>query len=126
MPQRKMWCPEHGVMDFSQKGGAAGHDWICDTPMVPYTGQDKATAEKESTRSVVIGIIAQNVDDKFLVAHELEDGVTFDAMGADSIDKLEMIIECETALNIEIGDEESEGLKSVGDLIAMCERKVAP
>lgn len=81
--------------------------------------------EGESVRSVVIGIIAQNVDDKLLIAHELEDAVTFEAMAADSIDRLEMIIECETALNIEIADEETEGLKTVGDLVAICERKKA-
>lgn len=85
-----------------------------------------ATKKKdaESVRSKVIGVIAQNVDDKFLISHELEDSVTFEAMGADSIDRLEMVIECETACNIVITDEESETLKSVGDLVAICERKV--
>lgn len=81
--------------------------------------------EGESVRSAVIGIIAQNVDDKFLIAHELEDGVTFEAMAADSMDKLEMIIECETAFNIEIGDEEGHEAKTVGQLVALCERKAA-
>lgn len=80
---------------------------------------------KESVRSATIGIIAQNVDDKFLIAHELKDDVTFEAMAADSIDRLEMIIECETAFDIVITDEESETLKTVGDLVAICERKAA-
>lgn len=79
--------------------------------------------EGESVRSIAIGIVAENVDDKFLIAHELEDSVTFEAMGADSMDKIEIVMECETAFNIEIGDEEEHETKTVGQLVALCERK---
>lgn len=82
--------------------------------------------EGQSVRSITIGIIAQNVDDSFLLAHELEDSVTFEAMGVDSMDKIQIVMECETAFNIAIGDEEEHEAKTVGQLVALCERKAAP
>ncbi|MFP4177567.1 MAG: acyl carrier protein [Acholeplasmataceae bacterium] len=56
-----------------------------------------------------------------------EDRVTKDArlaedLGADSIDAVELIMEIETAFNIEVSDEEAQSVKTVGDLCEYVEK----
>ncbi|MFP4187171.1 MAG: acyl carrier protein [Acholeplasmataceae bacterium] len=56
-----------------------------------------------------------------------EDRVTEDArlaedLGADSIDAVELIMEIETAFNIEVSDEEAQSVKTVGDLCEYVEK----
>lgn len=56
-----------------------------------------------------------------------EERVTKDArlaedLGADSIDAVELIMEIETAFNIEVSDEEAQSVKTVGDLCEYVEK----
>lgn len=56
-----------------------------------------------------------------------EDKVTKEArlaedLGADSIDAVELIMEIETAFDIEVSDEEAQSVKTVGDLCTYVEQ----
>ncbi len=56
-----------------------------------------------------------------------EDKVTKEArlaedLGADSIDAVELIMEIETAFDIEVSDEEAQSVKTVGDLCKYVEQ----
>lgn len=46
-------------------------------------------------------------------------------LGADSIENVELIMAFEEKFGIQLGEEESEGIKTVGDAIALVEKKVA-
>lgn len=43
---------------------------------------------------------------------------TFESLGADSLDGVEIVMEAEDRFNIEISDDEAEKIKTVGDLFA--------
>jgi acyl carrier protein len=45
-------------------------------------------------------------------------------LGADSLDTVELIMECEREFNLAIPDEQAEKLKTVGDVIAFVEANV--
>jgi len=45
-------------------------------------------------------------------------------LGADSLDTVELIMECEKEWDIKIPDEDAEKLKTVGDVIAYLEKNV--
>lgn len=47
----------------------------------------------------------------------------FDELGADSLDRVELVIELESEFSIDIDDEEGLALRTVGDVVALCERK---
>jgi acyl carrier protein len=55
---------------------------------------------------------------------ELKDSTSFEAIGADSLDVIEMIMELERDFNIDITDEETDRMKTVGDAIAIVEAKL--
>ena len=57
---------------------------------------------------------------------KLTDGASFiEDLGADSLDIVELVMEFEKEFNIDIPDEDSEKLRTVGDVIAYLEAKVA-
>lgn len=66
---------------------------------------------------------------KSLIVEELnvsEDKITLEArlaedLGADSIDAVELIMNIEEAFNIQVSDEEAQGIKTVGDLVRYVE-----
>jgi acyl carrier protein len=66
---------------------------------------------------------------KRLIVEELnvsEDKVTQDArlaedLGADSIDAVELIMNIEEAFDIQVSDEDAQGIKTVGDLVKYVE-----
>lgn len=47
---------------------------------------------------------------------------TFDDIGADSLDKLSIIMNVEDSFGIWMDDEEAEGLKTIGELVAVVEK----
>jgi acyl carrier protein len=49
---------------------------------------------------------------------------SFDALGADSLDIVEMIMELEEKFDIQFSDEEAEQIKSMGDAIDLINRKL--
>ncbi len=53
-----------------------------------------------------------------------EDSTFVDDLGADSLDRVELIMEFEEEFGIEIPDEEAEGIQTVGEAIAYIERKL--
>lgn len=52
----------------------------------------------------------------------LESSIVND-LGADSLDTVEIVMAIEQAFNISVGDDEFEGIKTVGDLIEKIEEK---
>lgn len=50
-------------------------------------------------------------------------GASFiEALGADSLDRVELVMAMEEEFGIEIPDEDAENIKTVGDAIAYCEK----
>ncbi len=66
---------------------------------------------------------------KSLIVEELnvsEDKITLEArlaedLGADSIDAVELIMNIEEAFDIQVSDEDAQGIKTVGDLVRYVE-----
>jgi acyl carrier protein len=52
------------------------------------------------------------------------DAITFAEIGADSLDLQEMLFALEDEFEIEIHDSETEGVATIGDVVAMVERLV--
>ena len=74
----------------------------------------------EAARSLIadhLGVQLQTVRDDALFAEDL---------GADSLDMIELAMRFEEALDISIGDDESEACMTVGDALMLLERKTAP
>lgn len=57
--------------------------------------------------------------------NEVTEEATFDDLGADSLDQLEIIIAIEEEFEIDINDDEAEKLRTVGDVIDYIERALA-
>ena len=64
----------------------------------------------------VKGILAENLE---IAPEAVTAESTFDSLGIDSLDLVELIVQLEDACDIEFGD--PEGLKTVGDLVAYVE-----
>jgi acyl carrier protein len=58
------------------------------------------------------------------LAEKASESATFDDLGLDSLDKIEIVMTSETQWGIEISDEEVEPLKTISDLADLVERKV--
>ncbi len=54
-----------------------------------------------------------------------EDSTFVDDLGADSLDRVELIMEFEEEFGIEIPDEDAEKISTVGEAIAYIERRLA-
>lgn len=52
-------------------------------------------------------------------------GITLLDLGADSLDHQDIIIELEEAFNLEISDKDSEGLRTVGDIVTYIDKRAA-
>lgn len=48
----------------------------------------------------------------------LKDEVTLDSLGADSLDRVEIVMNIEDHFSIEIDDEQAEKLSTIGDVVA--------
>lgn len=70
-------------------------------------------------QSKVVSII---VDKLGVSANEVTPEASFtEQLGADSLDTVELIMEFEKEFNVQIPDEDAEGIKTVGDAIAYIE-----
>lgn len=47
---------------------------------------------------------------------------TFDDLEGDSLDRVELLMDCEDAFDVEIGDDDFESVRSVGDAAALLDR----
>ena len=65
------------------------------------------------TYDVVVEILGDNLD---VAAEDVTMDSTFDSLGLDSLDMVELISELEDRLDIDFG--EPEGLETMGDLVA--------
>lgn len=61
-------------------------------------------------------VLAENLD---INPDEVTEESTFDSLGVDSLDMVEMIVDLEDSCEVEFG--EPEGLETVGDLVAYIE-----
>lgn len=81
----------------------------------PYSPNPKTTSELVQKLSDALGV------DKAKI--ELDSDIVED-LGADSLDQVELIIQCEDHFNIEISDEEAEPVKTVRDAAKLIESKL--
>jgi acyl carrier protein len=73
-----------------------------------------ATLDRTDTASRVLEVVAQKLNrDK----NTLQEPQTFQDLGADSLDMVEIIMRLEEVFNIEINDEEAENLVTLKDVI---------
>lgn len=70
--------------------------------------------DRNDTRVKVVELIAQQLDRK---PETVTDQDTFDSLGADSLDRVEIVMKLEEHFNIEIDDAEAEKIKSVDELV---------
>jgi acyl carrier protein len=73
-----------------------------------------AVFERSDTKDKVISIIASELGRK---SAEIQEDSTFNDIGADSLDMVEVIMKLEEQFGIEIKDEEAEHMKSVKDVV---------
>ena len=71
----------------------------------------------ETVRSLISDHLAVPID------AVRDDALFVDDLGADSLDMVELAMRFEDALDIAIGDDESEGCATVGDAIALLRQK---
>lgn len=70
--------------------------------------------DRDDTRTKVVTIVAEalNIDKK-----EIQESKSFDELGADSLDRLEMIMKFEETFGIDISDEQEAQIKTIKDAI---------
>jgi acyl carrier protein len=72
----------------------------------------------------VIEIIAQQMGhDKDKIKPEMSFS---EELNADSLDQVELIMELETAFDVDIADEQAEKIKTVGDVISLIKKAQTP
>ncbi len=76
------------------------------------------------TLTKVIEIIAQILKKK-IEEIKSESNLT-DDLGADDLDNVEIIMECENIFNISINDGDLENIKTVGDLVTRIDKLLNP
>lgn len=50
-------------------------------------------------------------------ANRLQENITFQELGADSLDMVQLIMKLEETFGIEIRDEDAEGMRTLGDVV---------
>jgi len=71
-------------------------------------------ADIQDTRAKVITVIAEQLG----VGQEtIKDDATLDSLGADSLDRVEMVMKLEEIFGIEIDDSAADTLKTVSDVV---------
>lgn len=76
--------------------------------------------EREQIKEQVIAIVEDKLGlDK---GDASEESNVHDDLGADSLDAVEIIMDCENDFGIRIPDDESEGIETVKDLIDLVEK----
>lgn len=66
------------------------------------------------TASHIKQIIADQLS---IQSEELKPGVSFDELGADSLDRVEIIMKIEEALDLELNDDEAEKITTIDQLV---------
>lgn len=71
-------------------------------------------ADIHDTRSKIVALIAEQLA---IAPDTIKDDATLDSLGADSLDRVEMVMKLEELFGIEIDDTAADTLKTVGDVI---------
>ncbi|MBN2267325.1 MAG: acyl carrier protein [Candidatus Babeliaceae bacterium] len=69
----------------------------------------------KDVRKKLSSIVAEQLSIK---TEEIGDDVTFDILGVDSLDRVEIVMKIEEEFDIEMNDDEAEKLKTFSDLLA--------
>lgn len=77
------------------------------------------SAQRQETYDLIAAIIAQQLSKQ---ASEITDSSTFDSLGADSLDRVEIVLNIEEKFDIEVDDEAVEKLKTIGELVDYVQR----
>ncbi len=85
---------------------------------------DKTSSHTDSTyRSDVYNTVVSILEDKLGVdSSEISYSSTLSDLGADSLDAVELVMECEKEFGINIPDDEAERIRTVGDAVRYIER----
>lgn len=65
---------------------------------------------REKLKSIVAGQLSINTED-------IIDGATLDELGADSLDRVEVVMKIEEVLDLELNDDEMEKIATFGELV---------
>jgi acyl carrier protein len=74
---------------------------------------------REELRDKLKAIIAGQLSIK---SEDIIDGATFDELGADSLDRVEVVMKIEEALDIELNDDEMEKISTFAELVDYVDR----
>ncbi len=77
------------------------------------------SAQRQETYDLIAAIIAQQLSKQ---TSEITDSSTFDSLGADSLDRVEIVLNIEEKFDIEVDDEAVEKLKTIGELVDYVQR----
>lgn len=69
---------------------------------------------RQDTLQKIVALVIQELK---IDANRLQENVTFQELGADSLDMVQLIMKLEETFGIEIRDEDAEGMKTLGDVV---------
>lgn len=69
--------------------------------------------DEEKTRDIVKALIAEQLN---VSVDKVKSDDTFESLGADSLDRVEIVMKLEEHFNIEINDADAESIKTVNQL----------
>lgn len=76
--------------------------------------------ETESIKEKVMKVLDEQLG-PFTI--EITDASSFDDLGADSLDKVEIVMQLEDAYEVSVTDEDIEKMKTVADIVSYLEEK---
>lgn len=79
---------------------------------------------RQAVRARMLELVIRSAGEMF--DGEVSEDSTFEQLGMDSLDVIELVMAVEEEWHLAIPDEDTEKLKSVADLVELVSRKVAP
>ena len=70
--------------------------------------------EKNDTQEKIVAIIAETLT---IEIHTIKPDSTFEGLGADSLDRLDIIMKIEEAFGVDISDEQEAKITSIGQVV---------
>lgn len=78
-------------------------------------------SKKKELYNKVVSIFSEQLD---IDKSRIDNSQSLDDLGADSVDRVEIIMKIEEEFNIEISDQASDNFKSINDLVNYLEKEV--
>lgn len=75
-------------------------------------------------RTEIFEKVKEIINDKLCPEVEITEDSTFENLGADSLDTIELIMKIEDEFGIRLPDEETDSVKTVKDLVDIIEKKL--